>query len=128
MPKKPKSILVVEDEKSLNKIITLKLEEAGYRVESVFDGEEAIGALAKKKPDLVWLDIYLPKIDGFGVLDWIRKNLETKNLPIFIVSVSGSNKKIEQAQRFGVLEYCVKSNYKIGELVEKVDVFLMRRA
>lgn len=115
-----KTILLIEDDKSLNKIIAMKLENAGYCVISRETAEEALPYLEKELPDLVWLDLYLPGMDGFEFLKKIRGNSKTKDLKVVIVSVSGSSKKIELAEKYGVADYFIKSNYKIDELVSLV--------
>ena len=120
MTKEMKTILLVEDDKSLNKIITMKLENAGYCVVSRETAEESLLYLDKELPDLVWLDIYLPGMDGFEFLEKIRGNPKTKDLRVVVVSVSGSNRKIELAEKYGVVDYFVKSNYRIDELISSV--------
>ena len=112
-----KTVLVVEDDKSLSRIIILKLKDAGYNVVSTGDAEGAFEVLQKLKPDLIWLDIYLPGMNGFEFLKRLRENPGTKNIKVVIVSVSGSNKKVELAEKFNVTDYFVKSNYRIDELV-----------
>lgn len=112
-----KTILVVEDDQSLSHIIDLKLNSSGYRVLLAGDAEKAIEILSGQIPDLIWLDIYLPGMNGFEFLEKIRKNDETKNTKVVIISVSCSNKKLELAKRFDIADYFVKSNYGIDELV-----------
>ena len=90
---KKKTILVVEDNESLNKLIKLKLERDGYRVLVCENGEDGLKMFEKENFDLVWLDIYLPGMSGLEVLEKIRKNPKTKNQKVFMVTVSGSNKK-----------------------------------
>lgn len=124
MTKEMKTILLIEDDKSLNKIITMKLENAGYCVVSRETAEESLLYLDKELPDLVWLDLYLPGMDGFEFLEKIRGNPRTKDLRVIVVSVSGSNRKIELAEKYGVVNYFVKSNYKIDELVDRVRIIL----
>ena len=122
-----KKILVIEDNGSLSKIIRLKLEGAGYKVLLALNGEEGLDALKKFKPDLVWLDIYLPGMNGLEFLKKVRQSQETGNQKVIIVSVSGNNKKIELAEKLSVTDYYVKSNYKIEELIEQVNGILMAR-
>ncbi|MBI4992263.1 MAG: response regulator [Candidatus Harrisonbacteria bacterium] len=119
--KSPKHILVIEDNESLSKIIRLKLEKIGYHVDLCESAEEGLEILKKCEPSLIWLDIYLPGMSGLQFLEKIRKNKKTKNIKVAVVSVSGSNKKIEFAQKFSILDYFVKSNYKIDELIEEIS-------
>ena len=122
-----KKILVIEDNGSLSKIIRLKLEGAGYKVLLALNGEEGLDVLKKFKPDLVWLDIYLPGMSGLEFLKKVRQSQETGSQKVIIVSVSGNNKKIELAEKLSVTDYYVKSNYKIEELIEQVNGILMAR-
>ena len=120
MKKKKIKILLIEDEPSLNKIIKLKLEETGCLVDSVFTAEEGLEVLKNYPPDLIWLDIYLPGMSGLEFLKKIRKDPLTADQKVIIVSVSVSNKKIELAEELRAIDYLVKSNYTIEELVTKV--------
>ncbi len=122
-----KTILVVEDDKSLNRIITLKLGDAGINVLMAETAEKAFEFLKKNKPDLIWLDIYLPGMDGFDFLKELRGNPDTKDIKVAIVSVSGSNKKVELAEKLGVSDYFVKSNYRIEELIGEVMKIIDRK-
>ena len=117
---KDKTLLVVEDNISLSKIIKIKLRESGIKSVFASTGEEALDEIKKNKPDLIWLDIYMPGINGLEVLQKIRSNPDTADIDIVIVSVSGNNKKIEFANELGILEYFIKSNYSIDELVKSV--------
>lgn len=119
-----KTILVVEDDKSLSRIIVLKLNAAGYRVLLAGTGEMALEMLQTETPDLIWLDIYLPGMDGFEFLENLRKNPKTKDTKVVIVSVSASSKKLKLAEKFKISDYFVKSNYRIDELVELVTASL----
>lgn len=123
--KSAQRILVIEDNESLSKIIRLKLEEAGYNVLLAGDGEDGLKILKKCLPDLIWLDIYLPVMNGLEFLKKIRQNERTKKLKVVIVSVSGSNKKIETAKKLSVVDYFIKSNYKINELVDEVNKIML---
>ncbi len=115
-----KNILVVEDDKSLSRIIVLKLKNAGYNVFLAENAENAFGILEKNIPDLIWLDVYLPGMDGFEFLKHVRENQKTRNIKVVVVSVSGSNRKAEAAEKLGVSDYFVKSNYRIEELIDLV--------
>lgn len=117
---KGKKILVVEDDKSLNRIIVIKLKAAGYDVSLAENAEKAFEFLSEEIPDLIWLDIYLPGMDGFEFLRHLRQNPTTKDIKVAVVSVSGSNQKAELAEKLGVSDYFVKSNYRIEELIDLV--------
>jgi CheY-like chemotaxis protein len=121
-----KTILVVEDNDSLSKLIQLKLEESGYQVLSAMNGEDALKMVKRSVPDLVWLDIYLPGMNGLELLKRLRGDAKTKDVKVAIVSVSGSNKKVEVAEGLSIEGFFVKSNYKLDELIEQVDKILKK--
>jgi two-component system, OmpR family, phosphate regulon response regulator PhoB len=122
--KNRKTILIVEDNESLRKIIQLKLKEAHYDAVLAKDAEEAFKNLEDSLPDIVWLDIYLPGMNGLDFLNKLRTDSKTKNLKVVVVSVSGSDKKKAVAEKLGVSDYLVKSNYKIEEIVERISAIL----
>ncbi|MBU6141732.1 response regulator [Patescibacteria group bacterium] len=121
------TILVVEDDPSLNKLIVLELEEAGYSAVLARTAEDALELLKKCKPDLIWLDMYLPSMDGFQFLEHLRGDPKTKDIKVAVVSVSGSDSREKQAKKFNVVGYFVKSNYRLDELVKAVGALAERR-
>lgn len=121
---KKKVILVVEDEPALQEAVKLKLTQKGVEVITASSGEEAVQRLKEKRPNLVWLDVLLPGMNGLEVLRWIRESSDFKDLPAVIVSVSGGQEKIKQAFSMNVLDYIVKSEYTIDDIVRRVQSFL----
>lgn len=117
---KNKMILVVEDEPALLEAVKLKLIKAGIEVLTAITGEEALAVLGQKKPNLVWMDVLLPTMNGLEVLRKIRENPETKDLSVVIVSVSASPEKIKQAFSLNVLDYIVKSEFTIDSIIKKI--------
>ncbi len=115
-----KTVLVIEDEPALLEAITFKLEQQGVTTLRAQTGEEALMLLQGTHPDLVWLDILLPGIDGLGVLESIRADQSLQGLPVVVVSVSASPKKIAAAKDLGALDYIVKSDNKIGSIVDRI--------
>jgi DNA-binding response OmpR family regulator len=113
-------ILIVEDEQSLQDALRIKFEKAGVEVLTAGTGEDALAILKKKRPILVSLDILLPKMNGLEVLENIRKDSKLHDLPVVMVSVSGGQEKIRQAFSLGVVDYLVKSEYKIENIVKKI--------
>lgn len=125
MEKKKRVILVVEDEAPLQEAIQAKLKVMGkYRVLSAFSAESALGILASETPDIVWLDLLLPGMGGFQLLQNLRSTPQWKNLPVIIVSVSGSPEKIRQAFELNVVDYVVKSQYRLEDIIKKIDDFI----
>lgn len=115
---------MIEDEISLREAIKIKLAKEGIEVLAAADGEEGLSLILKKKPDLVWLDILLPGINGLEVLRRIRENKETKNLPVVVISVSSGEEKIKQAFNMNIVDYLIKSEYTIDDIVKKVKQIL----
>ncbi len=99
-----------------------------YRVLQAFSAEAALGVLASETPDLVWLDLLLPGMGGFQFLQNLRSTPQWKNLPVMVVSVSGSPEKIQQAFELNVVDYVVKSQYRLEDILKKVDLFINRPA
>lgn len=119
-----KTVLVVEDETALREAIKLKLEREGISVVQAGSGEEALNKIKEQKPNLVWLDILLPGMNGLEVLRKIRQELGLKDLPVVVVSVSVGREKIEQALALNAVDYITKSGYNIAEIIKRVKKFL----
>lgn len=121
---KMKNILVVEDEQALQEALKLKLEKEGIGVLTASTGEEALEILKTHRPTLVSLDILLPRMNGLEVLRNIRENPSLYDLPVVVVSVSGGPEKIKQAFSMNVVDYLIKSEYKIEDIVNKLKEML----
>lgn len=119
-----KKILFVEDESALQRALTKILGEEGYQVFSALDGEIGIQLARRERPDLVLLDLILPKKDGFEVLRELKQDSSTKQIPVVILSNLEENVDIERALELGATTYLVKTNYKLEEVVEKVKGLL----
>jgi DNA-binding response OmpR family regulator len=115
-----KKILLVEDEPALQKAMSHALEGEGYNVISASDGEEGFALAKKEKPDLVLLDLMLPKKDGFTVLTELKSDPETKDLSVIILSNLENSTDVEKALAAGATTYLVKTNYKLEEVLEKI--------
>ena len=118
------NILVAEDENSL--VITLQdnLIAEGFTVATASNGEEAVERIRKRKPDLILLDIFMPKKDGFYVLDELKKNLEWRSVPVFVLSNFGEDTTIKRAIEMGANDYFVKSQHTIEEIISKIREYL----
>jgi CheY-like chemotaxis protein len=115
-----KKVLLVEDEPALQEAIKIKMEKEGVQVFAFDTGEKGLDFLKEQKPDLVWLDILLPGINGLEVLRQIRDDEKTKDLAVVIVSVSAGQEKIKKAFSLNVVDYIVKSEYTIDSIIKKV--------
>ena len=122
MDSKP-TILLVEDDPFLSSLLQLKLQKENFQVIRAADGEEAINLLTQKdlKPDLMLLDLILPKKNGFEVLETIRQDPQLEKLPVIIVSNLGQPSDIERGKSLGVIDYFIKARLSIDDLVNKVE-------
>lgn len=120
-----KKILIIEDEPALQRAVTQVLEEEGFTVFSSLDGESGIETTKREKPDLILLDLILPKRDGFAVLKTIKEDKETSHIPIIILSNLGNTEDIERALELGATTYLIKTNYRIEEVLEKIKSTLL---
>lgn len=119
-----KKILVVEDDKFLANAFRVKLTKAQFEVKLVYDGDEALKSLLTFTPDLILLDLVLPKKDGFNVLEYIRKTPQYKDIPVIIATNLGQKEDVEKAKTLGANDYIVKSDLSMKELLKKIDSFL----
>lgn len=117
-------IMLVEDDIALRDIYSARFQAEGYEVVVASDGEQALQLAVKEKPNLILLDIMMPKISGFDVLDILRTNPETKNTKIVVMSALSQTADIEKGKNLGADEYLVKSQVTLSEVVEKVKSIL----
>lgn len=115
-----KNVLVIEDEQALNNAIKMKLEKKGYKVVSVLTAEEAIPILENQDIDFIWLDILLPGMNGLEFLRVIRQKPLLKDKKVAVVSVSGSFGTKAEAKKYGIVDYVVKSEYKLEDIIERI--------
>ena len=113
-----KKILIVEDERPLAHALELKLSNSGYETTIVSTGKDAIKEASDKKFDLILLDLIIPGVDGFQVLEALyKKKLKT---PIVVLSNLGQVEDQERAEKFGVAKYCVKANTPLVTIVDTI--------
>jgi DNA-binding response OmpR family regulator len=118
--KRPHKILVVEDETFLVKIYSVKLKKEGYDVAIATDGEEAVRMAEEVKPDLILLDLILPKLNGFEALERIRATAANRETPVLVLSNLGQEEDIKRAESLGATDYLVKANFSIQDIVVKI--------
>jgi CheY-like chemotaxis protein len=114
-------VLLVEDDQAVAQMYRLKLELDGYTVAVAADGEEALQMAAKAPPDLIFLDIRLPKLDGFAVLEGLRADEKTRYTPVVILSNYGEPELVERGLKLGALEYVIKSQTTPSQLSGNVE-------
>jgi DNA-binding response OmpR family regulator len=105
----PVRVLFIEDDPSVAEMYRLKLELDGYAVTGASDGEEGLRLAKETNPDLVFLDIRLPKMDGFAFLEKLRADEKVKHLPVVILSNYGEAELVERGLKLGALEYLIKA-------------------
>lgn len=121
-----KKILVVEDEESLRKLITILLNSKGYDVRAVSNGQAALDALGEEKPDLVLLNVMLPAVNGFEVCQYIKKTPSTKDIPVVFLAAKMAKEDMARGQQVGADEYLTKP-FKSAQMVETIDRLLNSR-
>jgi len=115
-----KTILVVEDESALQKAMSDVLTQEGFEVVSALDGEAGLRLAQEKKPNLILLDLILPKMNGFEVLEALKKDATTRSIPVIVLTNLEDMKNIQKAVDLGATTYLVKANYSLEEVLEKV--------
>jgi DNA-binding response OmpR family regulator len=115
-----KKILFIEDEMALHKSLGGLLSEKGYQVISAFDGESGLNLAKKENPDLILLDLILPKMSGFDVLEKLKGDPQTKEIPVIILTNLEGIREVEKAIALGAKSYLVKAEYSLEEVVEKI--------
>lgn len=119
-----KRILVIEDDPSLQKILQEFLAADGFDPIEAMDGEKGLELAKKDMPDLILLDIILPKKDGYEVLKELKENPETKNIPTILLTNLGSPADVERAVKLGATTYLTKADYKLEEVTKKIREIL----
>lgn len=115
-----KKILFVEDEPALHKTLGEFLKQEGYEVKDAMDGEQGLKMAKEEKPDLVLLDLVLPKLHGFEVLKAMKEDPETEDIPVIVLTNLEATADIEKALEMGATTYLVKATYALEEVVEKI--------
>lgn len=115
-----KKILCVEDEEALQKTLGEVLKQEGYEVVSAFDGENGLNLVNSEKPDLILLDLIMPKMNGFEVLKKLKANEKTKEIPVIVLTNLESIGDVGKAIEAGATTYLVKVQYSLDEVLEKV--------
>ncbi len=115
-----KRILLVEDDDVLANVYIVRLQAEGFDVRRVANGEEALAAALSYHPDLVLLDVMMPKVSGFDVLDILRNTPETADLKIIMLTALSQDSDKDRAEALGANEYLVKSQVVISDVVERV--------
>lgn len=121
--KKPK-ILIVEDDTFLAGIYANKFEREGFEVVLATDGEAGLKNAKKDAPNVVLLDILLPKLDGFEVLEKLKGDTGTRNIPVIMLTNLGQKEDVDKGLKLGAVDYLIKAHFMPQETVEKVKKVL----
>ncbi len=121
---KQNHIVLVEDDTFLANIYKTKFEMEGFKVTVAEDGAAGVEEVKKRKPDLVLLDILLPKMDGFQVLETLKKDPEVKSIPVILLTNLGQKDDVDKGLQMGAADYLIKAHFKPSETVDKVKKVL----
>jgi len=119
-----KKILIIEDEEILLDLLKDKLEGLGYDVYCALDGEKGLKAIRDIVPDLVLLDIIMPKMSGFEVMEAMQKDPSIKDIPVIIISNSGQPVELDKAKQLGAKDWLIKTEFDPAEVLQKVKAVL----
>lgn len=119
-------ILFIEDETTLQKTLTSVLSNSGFSVASAYDGEAGLIEARKMRPDLILLDLILPKMDGFAVLAELKKDANLKDVPVIVLTNLEAVEDVEKVIALGATTYLVKANYDLPEIVSKIKEILSK--
>jgi len=120
MFKKVPSILLIDDDDFLINIYKTKFEMEKFKVYTASDGEEGFLMAQRKNPDIILLDVLMPKMDGFTVLDKLKSLEKTKKIPVILHTNLGQKEDVEKGLAKGAVDYVIKSHFKPSEIVDKV--------
>jgi len=122
--KNAKKILLVEDDDTLANVYKTRLHAEGFDIRRVPNGEEALASAIEYKPDLILLDVMMPKVSGFDVLDILRNTPETTNIKIIMLTALGQDTDRKRAEDMNVDDYLVKSQVVIADVVDRIKYHL----
>ncbi len=123
MAMKKKKILIVEDDKFLIKAYEIKFKKEGFDIMLAGDGLGGL-EMAKNNPDMVILDLMLPKLNGFEFLEKIKKDEKLKNIPVVVLSNLGQKTDMDKVMALGAVDYLIKTEYSLEEVIKRVKKYL----
>lgn len=125
-PKPTVKVLLIEDDLSMVKMYTTRLEKENLEVEVATDGEEGLRKINEGLPDLIVLDLMIPKMGGMELLKQLRASPKTKDLPVIILSNLSQERDIENSRALGVRWFLIKANFTPSQVVEKIKECLRK--
>lgn len=124
---KPIKVFIVEDEEILLTALSEELKQTGFEVVGAKDGVEGVEKATSEQPDLILMDLVMPRLDGLGALKQLKAADVTKNIPVMILTNLSDYDKISEALSSGAMDYLVKANYRLEELVAKIKTVMQRK-
>jgi two-component system alkaline phosphatase synthesis response regulator PhoP len=120
-------ILIIEDDRYISKMYQLKLSLEGYTVVVAENGKQGVEKVKEFMPDIMLLDILMPELDGFEVLNIVKSDDATKDIPVLIMSNLGQEDHVQKGMQLGAIGYIVKSQYTPSKVVEKIKEVLAKK-
>jgi len=122
-----KKILLAEDDKFISKAYKAGLEKAGFEVITSLDGDAALEDIKSKNPDIILLDIIMPGKNGFEIMSEIKSDENLKKIPVIVLSNLGQESDIKKGDELGAVDYMIKSNFSMKEVIEKIKFHLAKQ-
>lgn len=119
-------VVIIEDDSYILDMYKIKFESSNFEVVSANNGAEGLKILKKKKPDIILLDIIMPKMDGFSVLKAIKNNIATAKIPVVLLTNLGQREDIEKGFELGAASYIIKAHFTPSEIVRKIREILKK--
>lgn len=124
MGKTKYKILIVEDDNLISSMYKSKFEADGFEIIIAVDGANGLELAKKEKPNIIMMDIIMPRMDGFSVLSKLKKTNQTKNIPVVMLTNLGTDEDKDKARKLGVVDYLVKANLTPAQISEKIKQYL----
>jgi len=116
-----KQILIVEDDSFLLQMYTTKLTKAGYEVKSANDGNQALKKARELKPDIILLDLLIPLKNGFEVLEELKIDKDTQDIPVMVLSNMSEREDVQKCLQLGAVDYLIKAHFVPSEVINKIE-------
>jgi len=121
---KKKKILIVEDDQTIGNMYKTGLTNYGYDVVLADDGEKGVSLAKSEKPDIILLDIIMPRVDGFAALSSLKEDPKTKHIPVLMLTNLGQDEDKERGKELGAIDYIVKADLTPMQVSEKIKQYL----
>lgn len=122
--KKKKKILIIEDDEAISSMYKTKLEADGFLILTAFNGANGFELAKKEKPDIIMLDVILPQLDGFSVLEKLKNNDKIKKIPVVMLTNLSTEEDIAKGEKLGAIDYLVKASLTPAQVSDKIQKHL----